>query len=323
MKKLRILLFLVFFIGILFTLFIFSFKNHKPKSILVKIPEGVSTKEIAAILYQKEVIRFPKLFLVLVKLQGNSAHLKKGIYSFNQNSYLGTFKKLEKGLSEKIKVTIPEGWTSFQIAQRLKSLEILQNEKFFVESVKREDLEGMLFPETYFFDSMSKPEEVLHAMVLEFNKNYRDEFRIQARKLQMKDKEVITLASIIEREARMFEEMPTISSVYHNRLKKKILLQADPTVQYALSGGKYWQEKLIYKDLKIESPYNTYRAQGLPPGPICNPGRQAIQAALYPAQTNYLYFVADGLGRHNFFINYKDHLQKQLSDLKINKKNRK
>lgn len=320
MKKIRILLIFIFLLaGISLLLFVFNFKSNGAESILVKIPDGASAKEIANILYQKKVISSPKLFLVLVKLKGDSVHLKKGTYLLKQNSYFQTFEKLEKGLSENFKVTFPEGWTSYQIAQRLKAMGILDQEILFLEMVKKQGLEGTLFPETYIFSPMSNPEEIIHAMSLEFKKKYRDEFKIRARQLQMKDLEILTLASIIEREAQRADEMPLISSVYHNRLKKKILLQADPTVQYALSQGKYWQEKLIYKDLKIDSPYNTYRYPGLPPGPICNPGLHAIQAALYPVRTNYLYFVADGAGRHYFFTNYKEHLQKQISDSKKNK----
>ncbi|MBI4217571.1 MAG: endolytic transglycosylase MltG, partial [Elusimicrobia bacterium] len=111
-------------------------------------------------------------------------------------------------------------------------------------------------------------------------------------------------------------EREIISSVYHNRLKKKVPFQADPTDQYALSEGRFWKDKLNYKDLEINSPFNTYRWGGLPPAPICNPGLKSIQAALYPAQTEYLFFVADGKGGHNFFKDYRSHMQIQLKNKK-------
>ena len=123
----------------------------------------------------------------------------------------------------------------------------------------------------------------------------------------------LALASIIEREAAVDDERPVISSVYRNRLKKRMALEADPTVQYAIGKGRTWKERILYKDLKVKSPYNTYLNRGLPPGPICSPGLASIRAALNPAETPYLYFVADGTGRHQFFKDHRSHIlwQKQ------------
>ena len=127
----------------------------------------------------------------------------------------------------------------------------------------------------------------------------------------MTEDQILVLASIIEREARVDDERAVIASVYHNRLRKRMALEADPTVQYALSDGQFWKERLTKKDLKVKSPYNTYLRPGLPPGPVCNPGLKSIQAALHPASTDYLYFVADGAGRHRFSTNLKSHIEFQ------------
>src|SRR5574338_301217 len=152
----------------------------------------------------------------------------------------------------------------------------------------------------------TSPEEAIRIFYKGFTDFFTDSLKLRAKKIGLTVNQVLTLASIIKGETDRIEEMPIISAVYHNRLKIGMRLQADPTIQYLLPGG--WR-RLTYQDLKIDSPYNTYKYSGLPPGPINNPGKNAIMAALYPEKNNYLYFVADGNGGHRFSKTYSEHLR--------------
>jgi len=287
-----------------------SFKKD-PNPVLIEIPQGVSAREIAKILEEKGVIRSPLFFLFLSRGTGKSLRLKPGPYLLERNRYWQSIRKLEAGRTASTKFTIPEGLTSYEIAQKLRREGLLQSATSFLELVKLNSAEGRLYPETYFFIKNSKPEELFQRMIQMFNQNFNSSYEARSKELNLTQSQILILASIIEKEAEVDEERATISSVYHNRLRKGMLLQADPTVQYALSHGKYWKGRLTYKDLKVNSPYNTYQHGGLPPGPICNPGKKSIEAALFPAQTNFLYFVSTGNKTHYFFTNYKEHLQIQ------------
>ena len=288
-----------------------SFKND-PNPVLVKIPRGASARQTAQLLEEQGVIHSPLFFLFLVKWSGKSSILQHGAYLLEKNHYFQTVEKLKKGFTHSLKITIPEGWNSFQIARRLEAVRIIPDLEMFMKFVEKNHYEGMLFPNTYFFEPLSDFEEICQGMLEQFKKNYSEKFVQRAKELNLTQKQVLTIASIIEKESQVDFDRPLVSSVYHNRLKKGFALQADPTVQYALSNGRSWKEKLYYKDLEVQSPYNTYRVRGLPPGPICNPGLKSIEAALYPADTNYLFFVADGKGGHYFFSTYRDHIKSQL-----------
>ena len=212
------------------------------------------------------------------------------------------------------KITILEGWTINDIANELdKKLKI--NKKKFLRlchdkkrvklfNLQGNSFEGYLFPDTYTFAEGIDPNLVLNRMVNEFNNNISKSMKVQAQELGMSILEIITLASIIEGEAIYDSERSIISAVYHNRLKKGMKLQADPTIQYIIDDGP---RRLLNDDLKIQSNYNTYLNFGLPPGPINNPGKESIIAALYPSVNDYLYFVARGDGYHTFTKNEKDH----------------
>ncbi len=169
-------------------------------------------------------------------------------------------------------------------------------------------MEGYLFPETYFIDYDASPEEIVDMMVDQFNKVFTQTMEERGKKFKFTKRDTIILASIIEKEAVKDEERPLISAVFHNRLKKRWYLESCATVQYALGEHK---EKLTYEDVKVNSPYNTYIHFGLPPGPICNPGLAAIEAALYPADTDLMFFVSEGEGTHRFSKYYKKHLEVQ------------
>lgn len=172
--------------------------------------------------------------------------------------------------------------------------------------IKHSSMEGYLFPGTYKIYERSSPEEVIRIFYRAFNDFWNDSLKARAEEIGFNIHQVITLASIVKGETNLVKEMPTIAGVYHNRLRIGMRLQADPTIQYLLPGG--WR-RLLYEDLTIDSPYNTYRYAGLPPGPINNPGKNPILAVLYPETHNYLYFVADGKGGHKFAKTYTEHLK--------------
>jgi len=285
--------------------FFFFFPPFAGEEILVRVEKGESAKAVGRKLKDQGVIPSSTLFLVLASITGASRNIHYGPYQFEKNRTWKTVRKLALGQTYSIKVSIPEGWAAYTIAQRLASEGIIQDAESFAALVDERQLEGRLFPSTYFLEPGSDNETILNIFVNQFNKACPPEMRVSSA--------VLILASIIEREAAADDERPLISSVYHNRLKKRMPLEADPTVQYAIGKGRTWKERVFYKDLKFKSPYNTYRNLGLPPGPICSPGLKSIQAALNPAPTPYLYFVADGAGRHQFFKDHKSHLlwQKQ------------
>ena len=170
--------------------------------------------------------------------------------------------------------------------------------------IQAKSFEGYLFPNTYQFNENELPSDIINVMVQEYKRNLSDEMLLQMNQIKMSEKEVLALASIIEGEAIYDQERAIISGVYHNRLKKGMRLQADPTIQYILEDGP---RRLLNRDLKIVSPYNTYLNKGLPPGPINNPGIESIKAALFPTESDYLYFVARGDGYHTFSITEKQH----------------
>ena len=232
----------------------------------------------------------------------------------NARSNHGIIQQLVYGAPSLKNVTVLEGWTIDNIAEVLEQ-KIGVNKKKFLRLCKDQELvklyelegnsfEGYLFPDTYHFAEDLDAIVVLNKMVNEFKKNMTLSMRVRAEELGMSQLEIITLASIIEGEAIYDDERATISAVYHNRLEKGMRLQADPTIQYIIEGGP---RRLLNEDLKIKSEYNTYLNSGLPPGPINNPGKESIIAALYPAVNDYIYFVARGDGYHTFSKTEKEH----------------
>jgi UPF0755 protein len=211
-------------------------------------------------------------------------------------------------------VTIPEGLAGQQIAELLADRGLVDRDRFVSllrdrETLGRfglegESLEGYLFPDTYRVVKGLNEEAIAQRMVRRFQEMFGPEEQARARELQMTVPEVVTLASLIEREAHVPEERPLISSVFHNRLRRGMPLQSDPTVMYALSR---FSGRLTKANLQAPSPYNTYLRQGLPPGPIANPGRASIMAALYPASSRYLYFVSKNDGTHAFSTTLREH----------------
>jgi UPF0755 protein len=213
-----------------------------------------------------------------------------------------------------IKVTIPEGLKSClqaHILTREVGIDSVRFMNFIFDKnhahelgIENSSLEGYLMPNTYQFYWQTDEEEIIKRMVEEFHKTFSDTLKQRAKSLGLSVNDVVTMASIVEGETDIPEERPIIAGVYYNRVKRKMLLQADPTIQYLLDEGP---RRLKYSDLQIESPYNTYRNVGLPPGPVNNPGKSAILASLYPAKHSYLYFVSTGEVGHVFSKTYSEH----------------
>jgi UPF0755 protein len=284
--------------------------------VAVLIPEGSSGKEIGAILQQAGVVYSKKAFVIAVRLSGSTRRLKTGLYKFAPGHGLaGALWKIRRGKSEQALITIPEGYTAADIAKKLASLQIVKEDAFMAYA-QANKLEGRLFPETYYFSVGMRAKDAADKMVAEFNKNFTSEMAEMARNSKLGENGVLTLASIIEKEAVKAEERPLIAGVFMNRLKKRMYLESCATVQYALGGHK---NRLTLKDIQVNSPYNTYRHIGLPPGPICNPGIASLTAALNPAVTEDMFFVASDSGTHVFSRYFSQHLKSKL-EIKRKKK---
>lgn len=284
-------------------------------SITIDISKGSSVKEIGHVLHTRSVIRSEKAFLWGVRALGVETEIPAGSYKLiHANSNYRIIDQLVNGAPVLKRVTILEGWTMNNIAEELhrklgvskrKFMNVCRNNRLLNEfGVNANSFEGYLFPETYFFPEDEDPEFVVRSMASEFRKNFSPHLKDRMNEIGLTELETITLASIIEGEALYHKERATISGVYHNRMKKGMRLQADPTIQYIIDDSP---RRLLNEDLKIKSPYNTYLNPGLPPGPINNPGKASIVAALYPEQNPYLYFVARGDGYHTFSKTEKEH----------------
>ena len=286
---------------------------------IVSIPAGATLRQIAARLAQVGVIRHQGMFVLYARLRGAAAQLQAGEYALRATmSPAQVLDILRHGNVIYHSLTIPEGLTVRDIAALIAAKGLgdrqtilrLAHDAAFIRSLGLTvpSLEGYLFPETYHVPRSMNERDLLRLMVQTLRKNYTRDIALRAQRLGMTQHEVVTLASLIEKEAHVDEERPLISAVFHNRLRKGMRLQADPTVIYAL--GERFDGNLRKKDLAIDSPYNTYRYAGLPPGPIANPGRRSLQAAVAPAPVDYLYFVATGKhGRHHFSTTLREHNQ--------------
>jgi len=312
MVRIGIVFLCLLFLGVLL-LSIFSRRVHKTS--LVTIEQGMTARQVADLLKTEGLISSKNYFLLLLRIKGAKNRIKAGLYEINSKE--NTWRiigKLVSGKSEKIKLTVPEGFTARQIAHLIEDKGLGRRKKF-LKIVEKKEAEGYLFPETYFVEYDTPEEKIIDMMLDQFNKVFTKEMEERGKKLNFSKRQTVILASIIEKEAVKEEERPLISGIFHNRLRKRWYLESCATVQYALGEHK---EKLSYEDLKVDSPYNTYNHFGLPPGPICNPGLASIQAALYPAQTDLMFFVAEGGGTHEFSKYYQKHLevQKQKSNKK-------
>lgn len=271
----------------------------------IVIERGLTLKAIARKLEEEKIIKNRFAFIVLAKIFGSGNKLKAGEYELdNKMGMIEVIKRLEKGRVIVYKTLIPPGYTLNDIANLLEKMYLANKERFLnlcydpsfikrVLSTNPPSLEGYLFPDTYFLHKGMDEEGIINLMVARFNEVVYKQTNIYGKRLH----DVITLASLIEKEAKIKEEYPIISAVFHNRLKKNMPLESCASVLYALKEEKEW---LSIEDTKIPSPYNTYLYVGLPPGPICSPSILAIKAALAPSNVDYLYFVSKGDGSHIF-----------------------
>jgi len=284
---------------------------------IVLIERGMSLRLIAERLEQNAVITDKNLFMILARFYGEGKSIKAGEYRFT-TSMLPTevLEMLQEGKIFFRMATIPEGYTSFQIAEFLDNLEFASKDVFlelvfdqaFASELKLEadNLEGYLFPNTYYIHREMTAEEIIRKMVKEFWQVMPPDLQEEIRRKSFTIHEIVTLASIIEKEVQVGEERELISAVYNNRLKINMKLDSDPTVIYGL---KDFDGNLTREDLKSDSPYNTYKRRGLPPGPIANPGEASILAAIHPADVKYLYFVSRNDGTHEFSKKYEEHIR--------------
>jgi UPF0755 protein len=284
-------------------------------SVRVTIPPRATMRVAADSLAKAGVVSFPRLFRVYASIRHNDRTIKSGTYALHKDAgWNYVLDQLRTGKALVHVVTIPEGWSLSQIAgavsaklsQPIDSVQAAARDTALLHrlDVPTPTLEGYLFPDTYTFHEGTTARAAVDAMVRQFELVWKPEWTARLDTLHLSRNDIMALASIVEKEARLPEERPVIAAVYLNRLKKGMLLQADPTVQYAL--GKH-VARVYYKDLDVDSPYNTYKHTGLPPGPIASPGKASIEAALYPANVPYLYFVAFPDGHHEFRTDIQSH----------------
>jgi UPF0755 protein len=282
------------------------------------IKKGTALKKVSEMLEQERIIKNRHFFIFLTTILGKKTKIKAGEYEFNtQMLPLQVLHALSKGQVKLHLVTIPEGFTLSQIAQLLENLNLVEKKGFLqktsspafinalgLSELAGSSLEGYLFPDTYHLLREMDPEETIQMMVHQFKKVFGPDFARKASELGISEREAVVLASIIEKETSLSEEKPLISAVFHNRLRKKIPLQSDPAVIY---GIKNFNGNLTKEDLMRPTPYNTYLFAGLPPTPICNPGKGSLLAAVHPAPVSYLYFVSKNDGSHYFSSDIEEH----------------
>jgi UPF0755 protein len=277
--------------------------------VLFEVEKGQNVRTVAEALKARGLLRKSTPFILLYKFFYRPRSIRAGEYA------------LRPGLQGKVHlypVTVAEGLTGTETFEVFISASFGNKESFAAAFAgtaeialldpKAADLEGYLFPETYHFPKGAAAAEILNRMVSQFKEILGPDERRRAAELGMSPRDVVILASLIEKETSRLEEKPLVSAVFHNRLRLGMKLDCDPTIIYALKRAGPFEGPLRTKDLKFDSPYNTYLYRGLPPGPICNPGRGSIKAALFPASADFLYFVADRTGGHVFSRTIREHL---------------
>jgi UPF0755 protein len=297
-----------------FTYLLVSSSDVKDERV-VEIPEGAGLRQVANLLGENGIISNERLFVILSRLMGAERQIQTGEYRLSPG--LSPFEILDILRSGRVvlhSVTVPEGYTMAQIAALLNDLNLVTTDAFMARAtdaewihslgIQGDTAEGYLFPETYNFPKSIGAEGIIRTMVASFRNAYTDEIRKKAEALYMTETEVVTLASIIEKETSVEEERRLISAVFHNRLKRRIPLQSDPTVIYALPD---FDGNLKLRDLRFHSPYNTYWVSGLPPGPIASPGKASLMAAVDPEPADYYYFVSRNDGTHHFSRTLAEH----------------
>jgi UPF0755 protein len=314
------ILFAAIAVGLIYfgMVFYYGTGDHGKQRIEIRVLPGSTLRDVERLLESEGLLKHSTIFRWTAVLMGKDRRIQHGRYLFYQGESLADIlRRLTRAEVMLTRLTIPEGQSLREIAGvvsrklELDSLAFYQlaRDTAFVREcgLKAPTLEGYLFPDTYLFSWPVTTRDVALRMVERFREVFGQEMQRFPPGLDLTANEIVTLASIIESEAQVEREMERISAVYHNRLRKGIRLEADPTVAYALGGVR---RELKYRDLRVKSPYNTYRNKGLPPGPICSPGRAALIAAVRPLPgCDDLFFVADGSGGHIFSKTHKEHLR--------------
>ncbi|NLY84492.1 MAG: endolytic transglycosylase MltG [Acholeplasmataceae bacterium] len=289
--------------------------------VVVVIRAGMSTGEIADMLHKNNLISSPAFFRIQSRLANLDSSMQAGEYELEGGMTNGRIIEVfAKGMVRQLKITIPEGFTIEQIARKIETegfgkadtFKLLAKDFAPYEYMKSENTEitymaeGFAYPSTYYVTKGATEKEILTMMVKEFDAALRAEYRKMAQERNLNIRDLVNLASLVEKEAIFADERPLIAGVFWKRLQIGMPLQSDTTIQYILGTQK---SEISIADTKINSPYNTYQHTGLPPGPIANPGLGSIEAVLRPKETKFLYFVANLEGRHNFTETYQEHLR--------------
>ena len=319
-KKEFLIIIIFFFVVLGWLYYIFFTPNYysEKSPVRFEIAKGESLDQISDSLYEHGLIPNRTSMKVAAFLYGAEKKIRAGRYEIpNGLSYLDLIELFLNGKADfLVNVKLYDGSRIKSMAATLKvnafidsaSFVDVCNDREFLDSIGLDypTIEGYLLPQKYSVYERSSAREIIRKIYNGFNNFFNDSLKIRAKELGYSVHDIVTLASIIEGETKKKEDMPVIAEVYYNRLKRGMKLEADPTIQYLIKGK--WR-RILYKDLKTNSPYNTYMNYGLPPGPINNPGKPALLAALYPEDNKYLYFVADGNGGHKFSRTYSGHLK--------------
>lgn len=325
-RRIARLFLLLALLGLVFATYLVYRLRHLPRrletpaEVTIFFPAGSATSQIFRRLAQEGVIENARLAEIYYRLYRNATPLQAGEYRFQRPTPIDELiNRLGRGDVVRYSIAVPEGLTAEETFELFWSHGIgspaafrraLQQTDLLPGPARGvPDLEGFLFPNTYVVTRSTSTRHIVDLMVAEFRKNFTPELRETSRALGLSAREAVTLASIVEKESGLWREGPIIASVYLNRLHRGMRLQADPTVIYALKRDGRWTGSLYRSDYNYDSPYNTYLYDGLPPGPICNPGLKALKASVSPAKTDYLYFVADSTGGHTFSRTFEEHLQ--------------
>lgn len=306
---------LLFLVSARFVFFLSTPKGDGQSVRIVDFAKGSPLKKLAAELEKEGIIGSATLFTLYAKVSGTAGKVQAGTYQLSDALTPGEIlRKLAAGDVFEKRFAVPEGYSIFQVAEMLDSRGFFKKEPFLKEcrnsrllkelGIPAASVEGFLYPSTYNLVKIETPADLIREMAGQFSRVYAEKFAAAENNSGLSRLQIVTLASIIEKEAVAPEEMPVISSVFKNRLKKGMPLQSDPTAVYGLRafGGR-----VSASDVRRDTPYNTYLIKGLPPGPIGNPGAAAIEAALKPAVTGYYYFVAKSDGTHHFSVSLDEH----------------
>jgi UPF0755 protein len=328
-KKVLLCLLILLLTGAAFYYYATTPVSHLTAAKIVNIPKGSGFLRITEILNDAGLVQNRPFFWALALVKQANRHIRAGEYEFTgAMSPSEILDKLVRGAIKDYLVTLPEDITMSDVAKRLSAFKLIDEKEFatltadrsFLASlnIEADSIEGYLYPDTYLLDRSMTTQEILRILVTRLWKEIKPEMRKRAEEIGLTLTQWVTLASIIGKESGNNAEKPLISAVFHNRLKMGMKLQSDPTAVYHLEQDGPHVKTVLRSHLKLDTPYNTYRIKGLPPGPIANPGIDSLRAALYPAKVDYLYFVAKNDGSHDFSVSLAGH-NRAVSKHQINR----